>query len=162
MERICVKCSKCKDLEQFKKLHGEGYSGYCESCRGSARRSMRKIKTKEERTARHKEWRRENPKAAQYRDNRNLVVNHGITMEQFQEMSKLQNDVCAICQEPHKEESNFKRLHVDHDHITKQIRGLLCTNCNTALGLFKDDLERMKRAIRYLEGQLNTKLEIQR
>lgn len=160
MERICIKCSKSKDLEQFKKLHGSGYSGYCESCRGSARRSMRKIQTKEERTAKHKKWRTNNPKAAQYRFDRNLRVHHNLTPEQFEEMARAQNGVCAICQETHPEASVFRRLLVDHNHETGEIRGLLCHNCNTAIGLMKDDPARLQKAIEYLGGQLNSKLEV--
>lgn len=163
MERVCVKCFKTKDLEQFKKLHGSGYSSYCEACRGSARRSMRRIKTKEERSAAHKKWRTNNPKAADKRDERNLKV-HGLTMEEFKSMSKAQNDVCAICSKPHDESSMFKRLHVDHCHDTGKIRGLLCSRCNTALGLFKDDVQVMQKAIDYLVrcGQLDKDLKVVR
>jgi hypothetical protein len=42
---------------------------------------------------------------------------------------------------------------LNHCHKTKKIRGLLCTACNTALGLFKDDLKRLSNAINYLKEQ---------
>lgn len=54
---------------------------------------------------------------------------------------------CAICgTEPQR-----RFLHLDHDHKTGKARGLLCVNCNTALGHFKDDVARLKKAIEYLE-----------
>lgn len=67
---------------------------------------------------------------------------------------------CAICGTL-EEDVPGKRLHLDHDHQSGRVRGLLCTNCNTGLGQFKDDPERLLAAIRYLreatlprEGQL--------
>lgn len=55
-----------------------------------------------------------------------------------------QNNGCAICK-------NETRLHVDHDHETGRVRGLLCLNCNNGLGMFDDRVELMQKAIRYLE-----------
>ena len=80
------------------------------------------------------------------------------------ELRAIQGDRCAICGIP-EEEAPKGRLHTDHDHSERGaigIRGLLCSNCNSGLGHFKDDPERMLAAIRYLrefaalprEGQL--------
>lgn len=54
---------------------------------------------------------------------------------------------CSICGT---ENFGAHRFSVDHDHITGKFRGILCTSCNAGLGLFKDDVERMKKAITYL------------
>lgn len=158
--RICVKCHHEKPLEQFKKLHGEGYSGYCEGCRGSARKSMRRIKTKEQRTEAHRQWRKGNPKFEAYVRMYNLKYHAKITLEQYQELFDAQRGVCAICSGSHNESSRFKNLHVDHCHTTGKIRGLLCANCNTALGLLKDSPLLLSKAIEYLGGQLNMQLEV--
>ena len=56
-----------------------------------------------------------------------------------------QGGVCAICREAPAE-------HVDHDHATERVRGLLCFNCNGALGQFRDRPDLMLRAIMYLQG----------
>ena len=48
------------------------------------------------------------------------------------------------------------RFHIDHDHSTGKVRGLLCTACNMGLGLFKDDPEMLLRAIDYLEDAIST------
>jgi len=44
------------------------------------------------------------------------------------------------------------KTHVDHDHTTNKIRGLLCSLCNPALGSFRDSIDILKEAIYYLEG----------
>ena len=89
-----------------------------------------------------------------YTHSRNISKNYGITMEQYLEMSLKQGGVCVICGQP---ESNTdgrngkpRMLAVDHDHITGKVRGLLCSNHNTAIGLFGDDPEMLLKAATYL------------
>lgn len=69
---------------------------------------------------------------------------YGITQEEFEARSAAQGGLCAICKK-------LKRLVVDHDHATGRIRGLLCTPCNAALGIFGDGKELLKVALQYLE-----------
>lgn len=65
------------------------------------------------------------------------------------EQKRLREAGCAICSTP--ESSLGRKLNADHDHKTGEFRGFLCTLCNSGLGFFRDDLERMRAAIRYLE-----------
>lgn len=69
-------------------------------------------------------------------------------------MLEKQNYLCAICKEVGFDMNTHVRssLNVDHCHKTGTVRGLLCHNCNRALGLFKDDSTRIKTAIEYLES----------
>ena len=60
-----------------------------------------------------------------------------------------QNGCCAICGKS--EEENGQRLAIDHNHITHQVRALLCRHCNTGLGAFKDNETLMNKAIEYLK-----------
>lgn len=53
--------------------------------------------------------------------------------------------LCQLCETP------SKHLHLDHNHIDGSFRGFLCANCNQALGKFKDDVTKLKKAIQYLE-----------
>ena len=62
-----------------------------------------------------------------------LKRKYGMTLEDYERMLEAQGGVCAICGEPRPEE---RTLHVDHDHETGEIRGLLCFRCNNALGDF--------------------------
>lgn len=64
-------------------------------------------------------------------------INYGITLQEYNELFEEQNGCCAICK---RHQSELKRnLHVDHNHNTKEIRGLLCQKCNQAIGLLNDD-----------------------
>lgn len=78
----------------------------------------------------------------------NLIKNYGINADQYDAMLKEQNNVCAIC---NKEEMCDRILAVDHCHKSKKVRGLLCTNCNMALGKFQDNIDYLKKAIEYME-----------
>ena len=74
----------------------------------------------------------------------------GITMEDYNQFLEDQNSVCAICQQKC---GSGNRLSVDHCHNSGKVRGLLCGNCNRALGLFKDNKKFLQKAIDYL-GEL--------
>lgn len=74
----------------------------------------------------------------------------GLTIENYKEMSRRQNGMCAICG-AEVGDSRGNRLYVDHNHKTGKVRGLLCSDCNLGIGKFHDDIELMKNAIRYLE-----------
>lgn len=81
-----------------------------------------------------------------------LKRNYGIDSNTYKQMFKDQNGVCKICL---KEGFTMKKSHkiklvVDHCHSTGNVRGLLCHNCNRALGLFKDDIDTLNRAKEYL------------
>ncbi|MEU3775019.1 endonuclease VII domain-containing protein [Streptomyces sp. NPDC032472] len=72
---------------------------------------------------------------------------YGITEAERDEMIAAQGGVCVICQIGPAE-------HVDHDHETGKVRGVLCFSCNAALGQFKDRPDVIRRAAAYVEGNL--------
>jgi Recombination endonuclease VII len=85
---------------------------------------------------------------AHYEFVRGLRRHYGITVEQYNEMFNRQAGCCAMCGT---HQSKFKnRLHVDHDHETKQIRSLLCTKCNPLIGYADESIDRLQQAIDYL------------
>ena len=75
---------------------------------------------------------------------------YGLSTEDVEEMLKSQEGNCKICKT---DLSDLKYFCVDHCHKTKKVRGLLCNTCNRALGLFKDDLNVLERAVDYLKEQ---------
>jgi hypothetical protein len=71
---------------------------------------------------------------------------YGITLEDYNRILKEQQDCCSICG---REAYLFrKRLHVDHNHTTGKVRGLLCTNCNTRLGFYEMDNTKFSEYLR--------------
>lgn len=73
-----------------------------------------------------------------------LRFKYGIEPEEFDRLLTEQGGHCAIC--PATDD-----LCVDHNHETGKVRGILCRHCNAGLGQFRDDLERMRAAVKYLE-----------
>jgi len=84
------------------------------------------------------------------------VRRHGRTSEEYQAFLDKQNGQCAICgvREGHRScRGRECRLAIDHDHRTGMVRGLLCNNCNRGLGRFKDSVDLLEAAIRYLKRE---------
>jgi hypothetical protein len=78
-----------------------------------------------------------------------LQARYGITLADYKRMHEAQNGVCAICNRP---PNGHGDLHVDHDHATGYVRGLLCFSCNYAIGALQDDPGLLDRAAAYLHA----------
>ena len=74
---------------------------------------------------------------------------YGIALEA---LIAAQDGKCGIC-----ETTTPKRFTLDHDHVTGQVRGALCSPCNSAIGLLGDTVEAVGRALQYLMKQALTK-----
>ena len=89
-----------------------------------------------------------------------LRRNYGLTYQAYINMCESQNNRCAICEQEetgiHKRSKNKEiiplTLAVDHDHETGAVRGLLCSKCNKALGLFGDNISMLEKALGYLQA----------
>lgn len=87
-----------------------------------------------------------------YLRNMNLKANYGITIEEYEELVKKQNGVCAACFSPEIHKANHTdviTLAVDHDHDSGKTRGLLCMKCNRALGLLDDSADVIEALLEY-------------
>lgn len=80
---------------------------------------------------------------------------YGITLDQYNEMLEDQGGVCAICGKP--DEVEGRRMAIDHNHDTGEVRGLLCGNCNRGLGNFQDNIEMLEKAKDYLVKYSNAR-----
>ena len=78
---------------------------------------------------------------------------YNLDFNQYELMMIAQGSSCKICDKILSENgSKDVKPHVDHCHTTGSVRGILCSYCNTMLGVFKDNPEYFQRAIDYLKG----------
>lgn len=137
--RRCKRCNESKPLSGFPKdkKARNGFKLVCKKCKNAS----------------NKPW--SDPKQREKIRHRDRLKDYGVTHEQYEAMREQQNDLCAICGKPETRTSRAgtkSDLCVDHCHDTNAVRGLLCSNCNTALGYFKDSIENLSNAIDYLMG----------
>jgi hypothetical protein len=160
--KACKKCGELKSLSDFYKAAGtrDGRRGECIRC-NLAVQAARNRANPEANRRRVREWQRENPQRvaawqAEYRalgkksisDRKShLKRKYSLTIDDYDEMLAKQGGGCAICGRPPRPDIS---LHVDHDHETGRIRGLLCFRCNNALGDFLDDPALLREAATYL------------
>lgn len=154
--RICSACKKEKEIADFTKDKSQkgGYGYSCKKCRkekDTIWRQKNPDKIKEQnfkRTDKRREF-YQSENGVKSSRKAHLKKKYGITLEEYNKIYNIQNMVCAICNSKESCIRN-KFLAVDHCHENDKIRGLLCSNCNRALGLFKDDLKILENAIKYL------------
>jgi Recombination endonuclease VII len=138
----CVRCQINKTLDQFKsrKKTKDGLHYYCTPCN----REVANTFTATHREERNKRSRENYNSNNEYRGK--IMRKFNISLDQFNEIMK--ETTCAIC---HKKCISGRRLSIDHSHKTGKIRGLLCTKCNTAIGLLNDNASLFELAIEYLK-----------
>jgi hypothetical protein len=81
-----------------------------------------------------------------------LVESYGITLDDYEVIRVKQEFRCAICG-LHEQNNRHGRLFIDHDHDTGKVRGLLCNDCNTGVGKFRDNPMLLHKAAVYVEGK---------
>lgn len=90
-------------------------------------------------------WRNSNPDKAK---NNELKARYGISLQEYNRIAEYQDHCCFICKQQEKYSGS---LAVDHCHHSGAIRGLLCSQCNRALGLFTDSIATIEQALSYLK-----------
>jgi hypothetical protein len=95
-----------------------------------------------------REYRRKHP---EYHRDRQRLTKYGLTRDDYLALLEKQGGVCASCGREDTGNHRQPELHVDHDHDTGLVRGLLCHNCNLGLGKLGDNIAGVKNALAYLE-----------
>jgi len=144
-DRMCKKCSEVKQLSSFPAASDckDGRKWTCRSCSNIRRRELRLADPDLHNSKRRDYIDRNKDKIREQYLNKQF----GISLEDFSNLEKYQEGLCAICGK----EEHERHLSVDHCHETLEIRGLLCKNCNLGLGHFKDDFKLLVKAACYLQ-----------
>lgn len=144
--KTCNRCKETKTLSDFYKSTKmvSGLSVYCKACTGDGHRAW-VAKNKPEVAAKMRKYRADHPDYFKHYDRKRL---YNIDAETFTAMLDQQEHRCAICRAD--APSKAGTFHVDHDHTTGKIRGLLCHNCNVGLGNFRSSKVFLTAAIEYL------------
>ena len=141
-------CGKCGELK-----YDNGTKLVCRSCNRK----------------RVSQWAKENPHLANAGNRRHrarhlekvqkasraskIRMQYGLEPEDYDRMFVEQGGVCAICKQPetrrHRDGTPWN-MPIDHDHVTGEVRGLLCGSCNSGIANFRDSTERLAAAIDYL------------
>lgn len=143
----CSVCHANKPVEDFpihKKSTGARRTR-CNACQNAYWRSWRAANAEKHRAS-VKRWRENNAESRRAEGRRRF---YGLTPEDTASMLAAQDAACAICRsEIHDGPDGFC---VDHNHVTGEVRGLLCRKCNVLLGMASDDPSVLAAAIQYLE-----------
>jgi hypothetical protein len=125
----CPDCGELKPLEDFPRNRNckDGRHPYCKPCHNARGRES---------------------KQRLYGGTRHyhLKRRYGIGADEFDDLVRQQGGVCLICGRPDPQ-------HVDHDHETGAVRGILCFNCNGGLGQFRDSVDALRAAAAYLDAR---------
>ena len=152
--KFCNKCRTEKLVSDFhnNKSTNDKLSPWCKVCNNLAHRNRYKDPPVKARRKEYQQQRKQRVPELVKRIQNNSKQKHlyGITMLDKEQLYLKQNGCCAICSQP----ISLNSINTDHNHITKKIRGLLCWNCNTAIGKLKADekgIELLEKAIQYIQ-----------
>jgi hypothetical protein len=157
----CTKCGELKPLDEFYRSNGgrDGRRADCKACDATRRRVWYRA-NRERVIANVVAWQRDNKerynaRQREYRESHPdrdwpayLRRNFGLTVDEYEAFVAAHDSRCAICDA---EPPEGKRHHLDHDHESGAVRGLLCVRCNNGLGQFRESPALLQRAADYLE-----------
>lgn len=131
----CTKCNELRPLSDYRKdkQKKDGLHSHCKPCcKANAKRW----------------WKTQRELPIEDRRVKYLKYEYGLSIEEFHQMWLNQDGVCAICVTPLSLEQNGYA--VDHNHVTNEVRGLLCKTCNQGIGLLKDNPAILEAGANYL------------
>ena len=150
--KICTRCKKEKILSEFYKNKGykDGLYSECKDChheRGKKWRSNEQNRLKALEVS--KQWYLKNPERHRVASLKShLKKKYNMTIEEFEALKKEQGNRCLICKKVFILSS---QTHIDHDHLTKEVRGILCTRCNFIVGMVEKESDIVMKAVKYVK-----------
>lgn len=154
LTKVCTKCKVEKSIKEFSinRASPDKHAWNCKKCLKDYKDNRPKeiLEAYKEVSKKHKKLydsldstRHRNKTHSQNQKYRKF----GITKSEFEQLLAKQNNCCAICGNT---EINGKLLSIDHNHVTGKVRGLLCSGCNVGLGMFKENMHFLSKAVKYL------------
>ena len=131
--KTCTKCGETKDLSEYPLTDKGKPSSRCQVCKNTYNREYYNNPDNREKKILSERKRR-------------LKNRYGLTEEQYQRLVARSGGVCECC-------GAKPATHVDHDHTTLEIRGLICNSCNTGIGQLGDTVEGVSKALHYLKNR---------
>ena len=147
--KTCNKCGQYKHSEEFYKNKSakDGLYSYCKLCEKEARKKYwQSKKGKSVRSKAGKKYRASHDGKATQRKG-HLRRRYNLTSSQHLSMYVNQNGCCAVC----KRAIPYDKIHTDHNHVTGEVRGLLCPTCNLLVGHVENHLENLPTVLNYIE-----------
>ena len=133
------KCSRCHVEKEQSSEYFYRQDRYCKDCRKAYRREQYHADPEADLDKQHKA---------------HIKRLYGLEPEEYEALLEAQGGACALCGAKRGNLKN-RRLTVDHDHQRGLVRGLLCQRCNSGLGMFDDDADKLRAAAAYIEGREN-------
>jgi len=130
-KQFCPKCCTAVELEGFAQTAQGQYGQYCRACKKAVNRESYLTKWKALKPAQHRQR------------------TYGLEQAEYDRMMREQRHACGVCSVSFKG-LDRRLIHVDHDHRTGVVRGLLCNRCNTGLAAFIDDMSLIVHAAAYV------------
>lgn len=165
MTKTCSKCKTEKPVEEFYKnrTRRDGLTYMCQPCHLSvSQRSPGYMKEyyqrnkdkaleygrvyREQNRDYIREYKKEHYDSSAKRES-DLKKKYGMSLQDYEDMVSEQDSTCLICEE------HVGKLLVDHCHESGEVRGLLCSPCNTGIGHLREDVKILEKAIEYLRRQ---------
>ena len=139
MLKVCTGCGEAKPRDQYnnRKRGKDGLNSRCRPCVNAASTAWYRANTERARRN-HREW--------------TLRSLYGIGEAEFQVLLEAQDGKCALCSLAFSQVAT-RNLCVDHDHVTGEVRGLLCRVCNRSIAQLGDNADGLRRALAYVEGR---------
>jgi len=145
-EKRCWDCGVTKSSGDFHKG-----ADRCKECTKVYSADYRKNNKEKVRETNKKSYLKNKPAYLRRVEERRIKRVYGLSTKDYESLFEVQENRCLICNKEGGAKGATK-LVVDHNHDSRKVRGLLCRQCNTALGGFKDDIGLLKKAVEYMEN----------
>jgi len=146
--KTCTRCHLSLPLDKFNaRFDRPGTRSHCKDCCNASRRRWEKKNPVKKRSYFRTWYARAGKEYSRVRARSLRLKRFGLDEAQYAALLESQSGRCGICRG---QPNGHGRFNLDHDHRTDSVRGLLCSNCNTAIGLLQEDLDRFRAAIEYL------------